>query len=228
MSVVGSHMALTLAAGQAGRRGRVMGPAVALGGCAVWAMHFIGMAAYETPVRVAYAIAPTLLSLVIAVGIVAAGFKIALRGSQQLTHLVLGGVVIGLGVVVMHYMGMLGMNLRAVFEWNLGLVALSVVIAVVAATVALWLAFNMRTRTQRMVAAVVMGVAVCAMHYTGMEAASLICTERPDPNTLSIEGPTLPFLVFLVALIMLGASHLFSRLDDWTGAGRTSSLRTAR
>jgi NO-binding membrane sensor protein with MHYT domain len=68
------------------------------------------------------------------------------------------------------------MKFGGFIRWDLGIVALSAVIAIVAASVALWLAFNTRTFGPRAAAALLMGVAVCAMHYTGMTAAEFVCT----------------------------------------------------
>jgi NO-binding membrane sensor protein with MHYT domain len=214
ISVLGSYVALALASARGKGGDKVFGPAVALGGCAIWSMHFIGMAAYKTPLYVSYAILPAALSLVIAIVITALGFRVALKDPSKLPNLVAGGVVIGGGVVAMHYLGMLGMDLRAAIEWNWVTVGASVVIAVVAATVALWLAFNVKSTTQRATAAVVMGVAVCAMHYTGMAAATLICIAEAKRSALSVDGPFLAYLIFFIALVTLGASMLYGRLGS--------------
>ena len=214
ISVLGSYVALSLASARGKERDKVFGPAVALGGCAIWSMHFIGMAAYKTPLYVSYAILPAALSLVIAIAITGVGFRLAVRGPDKLVNLVLGGVVIGAGVVAMHYLGMLGLDLRAVIEWNWLTIAASVAIAVVAATVALWLAFNVKSTAQRLVAAVVMGVAVCAMHYTGMAAATLICVATVQRSAYSIDGPFLAYLIFFIALITLAASMAYEKLGN--------------
>ena len=77
---------------------------------------------------------------------------------------------------VMHYLGMIGMRFGGYFDWDGGIVGLSIAIAIVAASAALWLAFHAKRRAHRAVAALVMGAAVCTMHYTGMAAASVVCT----------------------------------------------------
>lgn len=212
ISVLGSYVALSLASARGPIQDKVFGPAVALGGCAIWSMHFIGMAAYKTPLYVSYAILPAALSLFIAIAITGVGFRLAVRGPDQIRNLVLGGVVIGAGVVAMHYLGMLGLDLRAVIEWNWLTIAASVVIAVVAATVALWLAFNVKSTNQRLAAAVVMGIAVCAMHYTGMAAATMICVASVARSAFSVDGPYLAYLIFFIALITLGASMVYNQL----------------
>jgi NO-binding membrane sensor protein with MHYT domain len=212
ISVLGSYVALTMAS-TPGARDKVMGPAVALGGCAIWAMHFIGMAAYDTPLYITYAVLPTLGSLVLAVLITGLGFRIVAKGPRHAPNLLRGGVVVGMGVVVMHYMGMTGMTLRAMMEWDGQIVLISVVIAVVAATVALWLAFNVRSATQRFGAALLMGTAVCAMHYTGMAAATLICTTSVQRSTFILGGPYLAYLVFFVALLTLCYGMIQNKLE---------------
>src|SRR5205085_326243 len=93
------------------------------------------------------------------------------RDPHNLGRIGAAGVVLGMGVVVMHYLGMFGMKIPGFIQWDYGVVAISALIAVLAATAALWLAFHMHSRTTRVLAALVMGVAVCAMHYTGMHAA---------------------------------------------------------
>jgi NO-binding membrane sensor protein with MHYT domain len=212
ISVLGSYVALALAS-SAGKNGdNTWGPAIALGGCAIWSMHFIGMTAYKTQLYVSYAVVPAVLSLVISVLITAIGFRLAARGPDKLSNLVLGGLVIGAGVVVMHYLGMFGIETRATIQWDFTIVAASVVIAMVAATVALWLAFNVRSVLQRVLAASVMGVAVCVMHYTGMAAAKLVCIERVSRSELSLDGPYLAYVTFFIALTALGGALAFRRM----------------
>jgi len=214
ISVLGSYVALSLAS-SAGKNGdSTFGPAIALGGCAIWSMHFIGMTAYKTQLYVSYAIVPAAPSLVIAILITAIGFKLAARGPDKLLNLVQGGLVIGAGVVAMHYLGMFGIETRATIQWDFAIVAASVAIAMVAATVALWLAFNVRSALQRVLAASVMGVAVCAMHYTAMAAAKLVCIERASRGEFSVDGPYLPYVTFFIALVALGGALAFRRMDD--------------
>lgn len=212
ISVLGSYVALSLASARDRKQDRVVGPAVALGGCGIWGMHFIGMTAYKTPLYVSFSMVPTVLSLVIAIAITAVGFRLALKGPEKLVNLVIGGAVIGGGVVAMHYLGMLGMEVRATAEWNWATVGLSVVIAVVAATVALWLAFNVKTTSQRLAAALIMGIAVCAMHYTGMAAATFICVAQSTPSAFRVDGPYLGFLIFGFSLIALAFSIMYDKI----------------
>jgi hypothetical protein len=98
------------------------------------------------------------------------------RAPQRVSRMLVAGTPPGMSVVVMHYLGMYGMKIGGYIQWDHALVAASIVIAVLAATAALWLAFNTATLATRIGAALVMAVAVCAMHYTGMAAAEFVCT----------------------------------------------------
>jgi NO-binding membrane sensor protein with MHYT domain len=214
ISVFGSYVALELASSGRKFSGQILGAAIALGGCAIWSMHFIGMAAYKTSLYTSYDLLPTLLSLIIAIAITAVGLWVAAKAPDSLANICLGGAIIGSGVVAMHYLGMLGMRLRASIDWDWSIIALSVGIAVVAATVAIWLAFNVKSTLQRLSSAVVMGVAVCAMHYTAMAAATFICIATYNGSRYGVDGPYLGYTVFFVALATLGTSMIFARLGQ--------------
>ena len=210
---VGSMLALLCAEHMFRADGRLDLPvavsgAVALGGIGIWSMHFIGMIAYRLPVPIAYNLPLTALSLLAA--IVIAGLALYLAGSGRAKFSkagwLAGSVLAGIGVCVMHYMGMFAMRMRASMEFNLGMVALSVAIAITAAGVALWLAFHLKRRLHQLAAAAVMGLAVCAMHYVGMSAATMICTAAaPPPDAFTVEGGYLGLMVFGVAGIVLSS-----------------------
>ncbi|RYF19264.1 MAG: histidine kinase [Comamonadaceae bacterium] len=224
ISTVGAFVALTAAAGIAGRnrplnRVNLFAAGVALGGIGIWAMHFIGMLAMQVDMGVGYAVTETLVSLAFAV----VGSTLALswvaRHPGSTRHLLQGGLVLGLAVCVMHYLGMYGMRFGGYFQWSGTLVGVSVLIALVAATAALFLAFSARGLAARALAAVVMGVAVCAMHYTGMAAATFICTSATPglipPGFGVVAARDLPVLVSVLALGMafvISVDQVFQRL----------------
>jgi NO-binding membrane sensor protein with MHYT domain len=136
--------------------------------------------------------------------------------------LALSGLLAGLGVAGMHYTRMAAMRVADAEMYYVGwIVAVSIVIAVLAATAALWLAFNLRHAWQRVASAFVMGLAVCGMHYTGMAAMVML----PMPGSSSeimlqsgLHGRDLGFAVFLatfviLALVLLVLGEAESRLD---------------
>ncbi|MFD3503154.1 MHYT domain-containing protein [Streptomyces sp. NPDC058676] len=140
-------------------------------GSGIWTMHFIAMMGFkveQAPIH--YDRAMTFASLGVAIVMVGLGiFIVGYRGASG-TALMTGGAITGLGVASMHYLGMAGMRLNGKLEYNTFTVAASVVIAVVAATTALWAAGQVRGFLWSVGASLVMGLAVTGMHYTGMAA----------------------------------------------------------
>lgn len=143
--------------------------AVALGGGAIWSMHFIAMLAYKLPIPVIYDVKLTLLSMVVAIVVTLISLSMVIRSSEmKIGKLAAAGTIMGLGVAAMHYTGMMAMKLDATMSYNQGIIVLSVAIAIIAATAALWIAFSIRGPWQKLASAFVMGMAVCGMHYTAM------------------------------------------------------------
>jgi NO-binding membrane sensor protein with MHYT domain len=189
----------------------VIGAAAAVGGGAIWSMHFIGMNAADLGIPVAYDPVLTITSLVVSILAPAIGLFIVGRSDGGWINLPLGGVLTGLGVALMHYTGMAAMIMPARITYDPTLFAASIVIAVVAATVALWLAFNLRGNLQRFGSAFVMGIAVCGMHYTGMYALKLEPTKEIIANTgIALSPANLAYSVFGVTAVLLTLLLIYS------------------
>ncbi|HEY5970820.1 MAG TPA: MHYT domain-containing protein [Pseudoxanthomonas sp.] len=211
VSVLGSFTALQLAISipaartTAQRWQALTASGAAMGGGAIWAMHFIAMLACRMDIPVSYDLGLTALSAVFAIGACTIGLAIAGTGAFSWGKLILAGSFMGLGVAGMHYTGMAGMRMPATAVYATDIVALSVLIAVVASTVALWLAFNLRGWAQMLGSALVMGVAVCGMHYTGMYAAQFMPTgENAAVATAGgLAGEYLGMGVFAVTTVLL-------------------------
>ena len=175
VACVASYTALDLSAHVGLDRGfarRVWLAAAALTmGGGIWSMHFVGMLAFIMPTPMSYDIGLTILSLVVAIFVTGGGFYVISRQSASPLRLVLGGIFMGLGIAAMHYTGMAAMRGHAEPSYDARFVALSLAIAIGASTLALWLAFRTTDPGQKLVAAVVMGLAISGMHYTAMRAA---------------------------------------------------------
>ena len=228
-AVIGSFIALNAASRIRGAHGKlqpgnILVAGIALGGIGVWTMHFVGMLALQMDAGRSYAAIETAISLVAAIIASSLALAYAAKAPEKLSRLVIAGVSLGMGVVVMHYLGMYGLKIIGYVQWDFALVALSVVIAVVAATAALWLAFNSTSLGKRVGAAVIMGVAVCAMHYTGMLAAEFICTTE-NRNAIPqgfayIPAFELPTLVIVTATTM----GLILSFQQWMQSMNTKKL----
>ncbi|GAB4189114.1 MAG: MHYT domain-containing protein [Wenzhouxiangellaceae bacterium] len=195
----------------------ILWAAVILGGVGIWAMHFVGMMAYDMGMPVRYDIWLTILSMVFAVIGCAVGFGIVGLGSRNLLVILIAGVFMGGGVAAMHYTGMMAMNMGVEVHWNYTIVAISIGIAVFASVAALWMAFNLHAQWQMAVAALVAGLAVSGMHYTGMFAFTYTMTHSNDVTLPSALSPVVVGGgLFMLSLIVLLIGTAFTRARPMT------------
>jgi NO-binding membrane sensor protein with MHYT domain len=196
------------------RRVWLAAAAITMGG-GIWSMHFIGMLAFSMPMPMSYDIGLTILSLLVAVFVTSCAFYVISSHSASPRRLALSGIVMGVGIVSMHYTGMAAMRGDVELSYDHFFVALSVVIAIGAATAALWLAFRTTDLGQKLVAAVVMGLAVSGMHYTGMRAAIFTGHGAVDPaqEIASLDQTNLALAVAGITFVIL-ALALFASLSE--------------
>jgi NO-binding membrane sensor protein with MHYT domain len=207
LSVLGSLLGLVCAVRlrtsptRGGRIWWLVLAAIAIGGTGIWTMHFVAMLGFSvvgSPIR--YDVGLTAASAIIAVVAVGIGLAIATLGSRgRHVRLLIGGVLAGLGVAAMHYSGMAAMNLDGQISYGTTRVALSVAIAVVAATVALWLTVTVQKPLVILLSAMIMGVAVNGMHFTGMSAMSV----RTAQPTGELPGATATSLLIPIGLAVV-------------------------
>lgn len=184
--------------------GWLTGAAVALGGAGIWVMHFTAMIGFAIPgATVRYDVGRTLLSAVMAIVVVLIGLTIVTRGHREGIALPIGGTVTGLGVVAMHYLGMSAMNTGTVITYRVVPVALSVVVAVVASTVALWFMLHVRGSVLTLGAAAIMALAVVGMHYTAMAAVdSHAPLTDPAVTGVASKALLLPLISAVAAVVV--------------------------
>jgi diguanylate cyclase (GGDEF)-like protein len=225
-----SYVALDLA-----RRVRAADRAVALRwwvggslamGSGIWSMHFVGMLAFSLPVALGYTAWLTFGSWVAAVAVSTVALWAASRGSVTLPRLAGGSLAMGGGICAMHYIGMAAMDMAPGIVWDAVLVVASAAIAVGASAAALLIFFwlrepgRLRGLALQAVAAVVMGLAISSMHYTGMAAASFpegsVCLSAD-----ALSGANLSMWVVLASVSML-ALTLFTSVFDAHMQGKAS------
>jgi diguanylate cyclase (GGDEF)-like protein len=193
------------------------GGSVAMG-TGIWSMHFVGMLALQLPMPVGYHYLTTGLSWVAAVAVSAIALHVASFRRLTLRRLALGATAMGAGICAMHYTGMAALEMAPGIVWNWALVAASAGIAVAASTAALVIFFLLRrlvggaARAGQVAAALVMGAAICGMHYTGMAAAAF-----PDDalclSANALRGDSLGVLVSVATLALLTLTMFTSALD---------------
>jgi NO-binding membrane sensor protein with MHYT domain len=180
-------------------------------GAGIWSMHFVAMLAFMLPMPVSYDVGLTVLSLVLAIlGTSGSFYFISRPGGLSRPRLVLSGVFMGFAILAMHYTGMAAMRGPVELSYDPLWVALSVIVAIGAATAALWLAFGTKDPGQKLAAAIVLGFAISGMHYTGMRAA--ICT-APATTEVAQEVTTLdrtPLAVAIAGFVLADLAALFA------------------
>ncbi|MDP9565376.1 UNVERIFIED_ORG: diguanylate cyclase (GGDEF)-like protein [Kosakonia oryzae] len=220
VAILASYTALNMAGRVTSSSGTaswvwLSGGGVAMG-IGIWAMHFIGMLAMNISMSMLYDPFLTALSMVIAIGSSLFALWLVSGSQLHLQRLIPGAIIMGLGIVAMHYTGMAALQVSPAIVWNMNWVALSVVIAMAASFAALWLTFRLRhegaqVALMRFGAAILMGIAIAGMHYTGMMAAQF-----PPQHATGHHGFNNNWLVILVSMMafsVLGITLLVSMFD---------------
>jgi NO-binding membrane sensor protein with MHYT domain/nitrogen-specific signal transduction histidine kinase len=197
--------------------------AISMGG-GIWSMHFVGMLAFSLPCGITYDPVKTVWSMI--PGMLASGIALAAISKPYepgLSRRSVSAVLMGAGIAAMHYSGMAAMRPEALLRYSPGLVAVSIVVAVVLAFVSLSIRFPFhRPRSSRMtatiIAASVMGCAVAGMHYTAMQAS--IFFPLPGAPTYNMAlSPTLLAFLITFSSVLIAVSTLVA-----TFAGRQNEL----
>lgn len=225
IAILASYAALDLARRITFARGKtrllwLTGGSIAMG-LGIWSMHYIGMLAFRLPIAVQYDWPTVVASLIAAILASAVALFVVSRPQMGAPRALLGSILMGGGIATMHYVGMEAMRMPALCRYSTGLVALSVLLAIVISLVALWLTFHSRRDAtawswRKTASALVMGLAIPVMHYTGMAAASFVpstmahhdLTHAVSVSSLSVAG------IAIVTFVVLGTVVLTSLRFD--------------
>jgi two-component system, sensor histidine kinase and response regulator len=249
MAMAASYAALDLAGRVTAASGRarlvwLSGGAIAMG-IGIWAMHFKGMLAFHLPVPVEYRWPTVLASVVVAIFASAFALYVSSRRKMGLVEALAGSVIMGAAIAGMHYIGMAAMRLPAVTRYSPLLVACSILLAILFSLIALLMAFDLREETRwsvprRLGSATVMGVAVSAMHYTGIAATTFVPAPTPalsyavNISSLANNGISIVTLIVIVAAIMTSSvdrrarTEVERRADDALQEAQAKLARVSR
>jgi signal transduction histidine kinase/CheY-like chemotaxis protein len=222
VAIFASYTTLRLAERVTSAHGRAVyawtaGGALAMGS-GIWAMHFIGMMAFRLPIPVGYDLRDTLLSLLLPIIVSGMALWQASRHELHWKRLASSALLMGTGINAMHYTGMAAMHMEPGIHYDPALFALSVLIAIVASAGALWIAFRLRRNFPHVVlvragAAIVLGIAIVGMHYTGMAAAHFPLGSVCRAATAGVSQDGLAVLVVVASLCILTVALLSSVFD---------------
>jgi NO-binding membrane sensor protein with MHYT domain len=206
-SYVGLHLARQIGNAQArSQRALITGSALTLA-LGIWTMHFVGMLALQLPVAIDFLVLPTLISFLVCVLVV--GFAVFAVGtlSPSRMHAALASLFMGGGIVTMHYLGMYALHASAHMTHDPAFVAASVVIGIGASGIALWFGFGPGAKRSVLLSAVLMALAISAMHYTAMAGLRLQIHDVVSPADMPALSPGL--LAIVVSVVAFVVSGLF-------------------
>ncbi|WP_150251754.1 MHYT domain-containing protein [Nocardiopsis deserti] len=222
VSMIGSFLGLSFASRARRTTGLVRWQwltlaSLALGGMAVWSMHFIAMMGFEVSgTAIRYDATLTVVSGVIAIVVMAVALTLTIA-RRTAAWLLLGGFIAGTGVIAMHYLGMYSMNVHGEIHHDPLYVALACAVALVAATASLWFASRLRGLPAISAASVAMAVAVTTMHYTGMMGVHFteprFSRHSPPPGS-SAPDLVLPLLAGLFVFMLICSLFLLLGVEE--------------
>jgi NO-binding membrane sensor protein with MHYT domain len=176
-------------------------------GTTIWAMHFIAMMAVQVPVLINYSLIETVLSISIAIGVTSAGLFVVSNRRFGYFSIPGAGLLMGLGIACMHYLGMSAIR-GCSLAYDTALVAASVALAVGASIAALWFAFHKRNVAATLAGGVVQGLAIAAMHYTGMAATGFLPLDAPVSLAAPLFSQNLLAFMIAGAIVVVCAGNL--------------------
>jgi len=202
-------------------------------GAGIWSMHFIGMLAYETDMLMSYDMGLTAVSILLAIISAAFALWVIAKPNLSMSRIFFSSLVMGGGISTMHFTGMAGMKMPATISYDVGLVVISIIVAIVASFAAIWVSINQEKYdvennvTKKIVGASILAVAISGMHYIGMAAVNF-SNVNPDLFSASntVDGSVLGLWISLVTclVLMLGAiagSHK-GDIEELSGKKRLS------
>jgi methyl-accepting chemotaxis protein PixJ len=227
IAVLASYTALDLAgrvtaAKASARMAWLIGGGIVMG-IGIWSMHFVAMLAFSLPIPMFYDMGTVVVSILPAIIASLGALFLASRRVLNIWELLIGGTLMGIGIASMHYIGMYAMRMEASTHYNPPLFILSVIIAIGASIIALWIAFQLRMQTSRTVgwtklgSALVMGGAIAGMHYTGMAAAHFKATNLQAFTSSQATSSSLNWLatgIGVATVVILGFALLTSFVDQ--------------
>ena len=184
-------------------------------GMGIWSMHFIGMLAWVPPFPLYYSIRPTLLSVLAAIAAswLAMHLTVSYKTGAPQRNLILGAALVGAGICGMHYLGMAALHFSEPVEWSVPGVLLSYAVAFVASLAAIAMLQHGGKENfgigRQVLASLVIGVAICGMHYIGMLAMMVPPDAVCSRTAYSFSGPELArigvgnALLFTVCLLVV-------------------------
>ncbi len=193
---------------QAVNKALLMGAAFAIGG-SIWSMHFVAMLAVQLPIVIRYDLLMTLISGLVSVLMTAVALLIVSTGAYSFKRIVVAGIIMGLGISSMHYVGMAAIRGNCNISYSTLWVVISIGIGMAASTASLWSAMALHGVWRRIVAALVMGISISGVHYTSMAGTTFLAIDKAIEFSQPILSPfSLGLVTAISTFFILGGALL--------------------
>ena len=188
-------------------------------GVGIWAMHFVGMMAYNYGIPIGYDKTTTIISIIPSV--LASYIVVSSQQLKQVPFLV-RSILMGIGIGSMHYAGMMAMQMNAMMVYDPWLFGLSIILAIILSGIALKVDEHQKNRStvmhsaRTLFAAIIMGTAISGMHYLGMFSMYVVDVGMPHSGVVNTPPEQLVRIilavVFVSSLLLLGLVEYRSRV----------------
>jgi diguanylate cyclase len=182
----------------------------------IWTMHFVGMLAAPLPAGTVYLVLPTVISFLICILVVGISLFFVSIGEPSTLRVVSSAVLLGVGIAIMHYVGMHGLSGDFAMTHDPFLVVLSVAIAIATAYGGVRVFLARQGGVQLMLSAVAFGIAVPGMHYTAMAGMHLVPPSAGSHHHIEGLAASSQMLSLVVTLLcfVIAAGFLLSLVPD--------------
>jgi NO-binding membrane sensor protein with MHYT domain len=221
-SYVGISLALLIPGAFANRRRLLIAGSATTLAVGIWGMHFIGMLAVTTSIDIDYAVLPTLLSFFVCGLVTGIAIYLASLRSQRL--LILAAFAMGLGIVTMHYVGMIAIHSVVHVNHDPRYVLASITIAIAASGLALWLAFSADRRPPLFLCAAVLGCAVSGMHYMAMAGMTIHPTVGHGTVAKSVISSDMLAIIVSIVACTISAVFMLALIPSETRDGSSDAV----
>jgi len=187
-------------------------------GMAIWSMHFIGMLAFHLPIQLSYDLSLTVLSVLPAIAAALLGFYLLRSKKMQIGRIIGGGVLMGLGIAAMHYIGMAAIKMQPAITYSPTIVTLSIAIAIIASIGALFIVYasensRLHPLLYQLFSSVIMACAISGMHYTAMIGVEIPASGMSMAGTSHIPASVLAVAVTIGVFMLFGGGLIASLFD---------------
>ncbi len=177
--------------------------AIALGG-GIWAMHFVAMLGLQLPILFYYDALITLASALIAILIMGVALLILHFHERSFMRVTVAGAIVGLGIPVMHYVGMYGIQ-RCSVSYTLPGVVTAVATSLVLSIGAIWIAYGNRGRMYILIGTLCFATAVCTMHFVAIAGTRFWEVVGESAIGPVVSNEALAIMVLLISFLICGA-----------------------